>query len=145
LGETPILWFGAATTLVIAATAILVWYFTQDDFNFSDEQSPQLKIENTAWSMNGWTQPITISLHQSQVTIYWHSEDQISWKCKGLNPEIDLSKGKLDIRHNKCLIFLPRPTSDHQYHPSHYCHRAASRERLANTETGIAANRQKRR
>lgn len=85
-GKRLLLWFGAATTLVIAATAILVWYLTQDDFNFADEQSPQLQIESTGWTTNDWSQPIAMNLHQSQTTIYWHSEDQISWKCKGLNP-----------------------------------------------------------
>jgi hypothetical protein len=107
-GKCLLLWFGAATTLVIAATAILVWYLTQDDFNFADEQSPQLQIESTGWTTNDWSQPIAMNLHQSQTTIYWHSEDQISWKCKGLNPELDLPKGKLDIRNKQCLIFLPR-------------------------------------
>jgi hypothetical protein len=107
-GKRLLLSIGVASAFIITLTALLVWYFSQDDFNFADEQSSQLQIESSGWTTNDWTQPIDVNLHQSQATIYWHSEDQISWKCKSDNPDFKPTEGKLDIRHKKCLVFLPR-------------------------------------
>lgn len=98
---------GAATVFVITATVISVWYLSQDDFDFADEQSPQLNTESADWVTKEMPQSIEVNLQQSQATIYWHSENKISWKCKGDNPVMNLTEGKLGIRHNKCLIFLP--------------------------------------
>lgn len=106
-GKRLLLTIGATTIFIIAATIISIWYLTQDDFNFADEQSPQLKIDSSGWVTKQQPQLIKVNLHQSQATIYWHSEDKISWKCKGSTSNMNLTEGKLDIRHNKCLIFLP--------------------------------------
>jgi hypothetical protein len=106
-GKRLLLSIGVSTVFVITATIISVWYLSQDDFDFADEQSPQLKIESTDWTSKEMPQFIEVNLEQSQASIYWHSENKISWKCKGANPDINPTEGKLDIRHNDCLIFLP--------------------------------------
>jgi hypothetical protein len=106
-GKRLLLSIGVSTVFVITVTIISVWYLSQDDFNFADEQSPQLQIESADWSTKEMSQSVEVNLEQSQASIYWHSEDKIIWKCKGANPKIDPTEGKLDIRHNHCLIFLP--------------------------------------
>jgi hypothetical protein len=106
-GKRLLLSIGVSTVFVITVTIVSVWYLSQDDFDFANEQSPQLKIESTDWTTKKMPQLFKVNLEQSQASIYWHNEDKISWKCKGENPGINPTEGKLDIRHNDCLIFLP--------------------------------------
>ena len=111
-GKRLLLSIAAACIFVIVATVISIWYLSQDDFNFANEQATQLQIDNSNWNTTETFQPIELNIDQSQASIYWHSKNQVSWKCKGANPDMNPASTRLDIRHNNCLIFLPsKPVS----------------------------------
>ena len=106
-GKRLLLSIGVATVFIITATALSVWYLSQDEFDYANEQAPQLKIDSGSWTVTEWSNPMTINVHQAEVVFYWHDKNQIAWKCGNSKSSKELIEDILTIRHNHCFVFLP--------------------------------------
>jgi hypothetical protein len=84
--------------------AALAWYWSQDAFNYADESSKQLTYNKNSWQKTSWSELTTVEIDQSQVVLYWHKEDTLRWKCAR---EQSFDQGKLHIKQNNCLVYLP--------------------------------------
>jgi hypothetical protein len=106
-GKRLLLPIGVATVFIITVTAISVWYLSQDEFDYANEEAPQLKIDSDHWTVIDWSSPMTINVHQAEAVFYWHDKNQIAWKCGNSESLKELNEDILTIRHNHCFVFLP--------------------------------------
>ena len=95
---------GIFVLIVLTALAALAWYWSQDAFNYADESSKQLTYNKNSWQKTSWSELTTVEIDQSQVVLYWHKEDTLRWKCAR---EQSFDQGKLHIKQNNCLVYLP--------------------------------------
>lgn len=107
-GKKIFLTIGIVITLLILGIALFGWYFSQDSFNFADMEAKQLDKSSASWHSKEWNSAIKIAIEQGRAVIYWHDQASIHWNCgdkQDLNP---VPNKVLKIRHDQCLIFLPK-------------------------------------
>jgi len=96
--------------LLVLALLILIalafWWSSKDQFNYADENAPQLSDKNTNWSSIDVQDDLEIRSNQSSVTFYWHDADNIRWSCEGNSPQKEV-ESILQIRQSRCLFYLP--------------------------------------
>jgi len=98
---------GIFTVIVIGAIAGLKNYFSTDEFDYANENAPELVNDRDQWSSIQWLTPITVHIDQSQVVFYWHAQSELSWKCKNKDGIDQGPSSAMIIRHNSCLVYLP--------------------------------------
>lgn len=99
---------GILITLVVLALGLYAWFYSQDAFNYADTTAKELNINEANWNSVEWNTNIIIDIDQARAVIYWHDQPSLHWNCgekQDLNPVPDKT---LMIRHDQCLIFLPK-------------------------------------
>lgn len=99
---------GIVLTLLILAIALYAWYFSHDTFDYADTTAKELNTNDANWNSVEWNTNINIDIDQVRAVIYWHDLPSLRWNCgekQNLNPVPDKT---LMIRHDQCLIFLPK-------------------------------------
>lgn len=108
LGKKIFLAIGIGITVLILALVLFGWYFNQDSFNYADPNAKQLNTKAVNWNTVEWNSDINIEIEQGRAVLYWHDKSSISWNC-GDNQNLNPTPNKtLKIRHDQCLIFLPK-------------------------------------
>ena len=108
LGKKIFLGIGIGVTILILGVILFGWYFSQDSFDFSDIKAKQLDKNSVNWKSVKWSSDIKIEIDQGRAVLYWHDQASIDWNCgddQNLNP---VPNKALKIRHDQCLIFLPK-------------------------------------
>lgn len=110
IGKTILLGIGIVASILIISIVILVKLYSGDEFNYADENAPELSMQNSNWTSIDWDHPLDIVVRQAQVVIYWQDKSAISWNCKG--DQIPQTEGQhIFIEHASCLIYLPKRAS----------------------------------
>ena len=107
-GRRILMVLGGSVLVLALLIAGLVYWFSGDAFNFADEQAAELVDPNRLWQTTAVEQPPAFHLDQARSVFYWHDQPEIRWSCKGSStPEQD-GRGVYQIRHQDCLIYLPK-------------------------------------
>ena len=107
-GKKLFITIGVGITVLIIGLSLLAWYFSDDSFNYADTSAEQLDRKSANWHSVEWNSDIKIEVDQGRAVFYWQDEARIYWNCgnkQNLNP---VSNKMLKIRHDQCLIFLPK-------------------------------------
>ncbi len=99
-------WIGIAVLLIALGIGAAIWWWSGDEFNYANEDSPELTDKDINWKILVWDKPINIAIKQSKVVFYWHEEPTTKLNCKR---EIlgGTENKQLEIRQNNCLVFMP--------------------------------------
>lgn len=108
IGKRLLTWIGIGVVILIAATALFVWIMSSDDFNYADENAPELTSQDTDWVSKEWDAPLKIELDQATSVFYWHDAKTIRSSCLGDHQPLIKDDSTMSIRHAKCLIYLPK-------------------------------------
>jgi hypothetical protein len=100
---------GVLVLLLLTVLAAIAWYWSKDDFNYADEKSKELVYNKATWQQEQWSESTSVDIDQSKVVFYWHDEDTLRWKCAR---EQLFNQGKLHLKKNNCLVFLPMSLSN---------------------------------
>lgn len=102
---------GVVVVASIVVISLLIWSWSGDQFDYSDESSPELSKNKATWVTKSWTSNLDIKVSQSSSVFYWHDEPIVRWDCKGDEPEQQGETGLLFSR-GQCLVYLPNvPTT----------------------------------
>ena len=102
---------GIVVVALIAIVSLLIWSFSGDKFDYSDEGAAELSKNKATWVTKDWGSNLDIKVNQSSSVFYWHDEPTVRWDCKGEAPEQQGKTGLLFSRGH-CLVFLPKvPTT----------------------------------
>lgn len=107
-GKKIFITIGIVITLLILGIALFGWYFSQDSFNFADMKAKQLNKNSVNWHSIEWNSDIKINIDQGRAVIYWHDQASIYWNCGDKQDLIPVPNKVLKIRHDQCLLFLPK-------------------------------------
>ncbi len=115
---------GLTILLFVLIVGITTWWLSADEFNYADENAPELAANSSNWKDLPWSSPIHINVDQSEVVFYWHDEQSMRWNCKrdvtfpeAVESDVEQSgsdqvdSGKIEFRQNSCLVFLPNQPS----------------------------------
>lgn len=108
IGKKVFLTIGIGITLLILGLVLSAWYFSKDSFNYADTAAKQLDKKSANWQSVEWSSSIKIDVDQGRAILYWHDKPSIDWDCKGRRGIDPVVNKAIRIRHNKCLIFLPK-------------------------------------
>lgn len=108
VGKRLFTWIGIVLVMLIAAVALFVWAVSKDDFNYADENAPELSDEKAQWVSQEWDAPLTIKLDQSSGVFYWHDAKTVRWSCLGAHQPVLDEQATLNLRQSKCLVYLPK-------------------------------------
>jgi len=108
IGKKVFLAIGIGITLLILGLVLSAWYFSKDSFNYADTTAKQLDTKSISWNSVEWNSSIKIDLDQGRAILYWHDKPSIDWDCKGKQGIEPMANKAIRIRHNECLIFLPK-------------------------------------
>jgi hypothetical protein len=106
LGMGALGFFGAIVILLIVIGLIITWSISTDDFNYADENNAALDLNSSDWKSVSWDGPVSLSIEQAQVVIYWHDKSTLAWNC-GLATTPRAAQ-PLVLHHKQCLLFLPQ-------------------------------------
>lgn len=98
---------GLLTVILVVAVVVFLKIQTTDEFNYANENAPELVDDRDQWSSIQWLTPVTVHVDQAQVVFYWQTENELSWKCKNKDGIDQGPSSAMIIRHNSCLIYLP--------------------------------------
>ncbi len=98
---------GIVVTVLLVAIIILYNIYAGDDFDYADEQAPQLSLDSAAWKTMPWSQMMTLEVEQAKVVFYWNNQNLLGWNCKGTNTIPQNHQGNIKIMHSSCLVSLP--------------------------------------
>ena len=112
IGKKILMIVGGAVLLLALLIALLVYWFSAEDFNYADEQAAELTSSERNWvdvsvdvSVDG---PLVFSVDQSRAVFYWHDAATMRWSCKGENTPLKDEQGRYELRHKHCLVYLPQ-------------------------------------
>ncbi len=107
IGKYILTAIGVVASILLAGLVILYNIYTGDDFDYADEQSPQLSLDSAEWQTMDWSQAMTLEVEQSKVVFYWNNRNLLAWNCKGRNTIPLNHQGKIKIKQSSCLVSLP--------------------------------------
>jgi len=109
VGKHLLTWIGLAVVALIVIAAVFFWSMSGDDFNYADENASELKSQDTHWVTKPWgDESLTIKLDQASSVFYWHSDKTVRWSCLGESQPAINAEGVMNMRHVKCLVYLPK-------------------------------------
>ncbi len=107
VGKHILVAVGVVVTVLLVAIVILYNIYAGDDFDYADEQAPQLSLDSAAWKTMTWSQMLTLEVEQAKVVFYWNNQNLLGWNCKGTKTIPENHQGKIKIMHSSCLVSLP--------------------------------------
>lgn len=110
-GKQILIGCGGLMIAAIVAAALIMGYFSKDEFNYADETAAELTDKRRHWQSILWQDRTVFQIEQSKVIFYWHHNPTIRWHCEGDEAINIETGGMLKIRHNRCLIYLPQQAS----------------------------------
>ncbi len=107
-GKNILMVLGGGTLALILLITGLVFWFSTDDFDFANEEAPELTDSSRSWQNAAVTETPLIKVDQARTVFYWHDAAEIRWSCKG-NSGMETNKENVySVRHKGCLIYLPK-------------------------------------
>lgn len=107
-GKKLFLVIGIGITVLIAGLALTAWYFSKDKFDYSDMSSKYLDITDVNWHSIDWKSDMKLEVEQGRAVVYWHNASDIKWNCRGDQNLKPTTNNALIVRHDECLLFLPK-------------------------------------
>ncbi len=107
IGKYILTAIGVVASILLAGLVILYTIYAGDDFDYADEQAPQLSLDSAEWQTMDWSQAMTLEVEQSKVVFYWNNRNLLAWNCKGSNAIPRNHQGKIKITQSSCLVSLP--------------------------------------
>ncbi len=104
--------FSALLTLLVLGMLVLGWYSSRDRFDYANTAAQELDRSTEQWHSVQWDSTVNMIINQAQVVLYWHDKSTLDWNCgeqMNLNPQ---SNSPIKIRHDFCLMFLPKQATD---------------------------------
>ena len=99
---------GAVSLAVALIIVGVVWFFSGDRFDYSDESLARQEIAGgQRLSITSEQQP-SITIKQAKAAIYWHDEPEVRWLCKGREPVIPKAGFAFEVLQGYCLFYLPK-------------------------------------
>ncbi len=108
IGKKILMIVGGAVLLLALLIALLIYWFSPDDFNYADEQAKELTSSERNWVDVPLDGPLVFSVDQSRAVFYWHDKPNMRWSCKGENTPPKDEQGRYELRHKSCLVYLPQ-------------------------------------
>lgn len=106
ISKKLLLIIGSVLVALVLIFAILAWYWNSDKFDYANENAKELAADSTGWVSVPWESTTTIDINQSKIVLYWHDQNTLRSNCSNSK---DFKAGEpLKIRHNYCLIYVPR-------------------------------------
>lgn len=137
---------GVLAVMLIIAIGVFVQSQNTDEFDYANENAPQLIEDREQWSSIEWLTPVTIHVDQAEAVFYWQKTGEFSWKCKNKDGIDQGPSGAMIIRHNSCLFYLPLQESTIRVNQSSVVlvrPQAAISVDVIQSKLRIAENRQK--
>lgn len=103
-----LMWVGGSVLVLALLIAVLVYWFTQDAFDYGDENAAELTAETRSWAEVPLDTAPVFEVDQSKIVFYWHDQAQVRWSCKGEDTPVQNEQGGFDLRHKDCLVYLPQ-------------------------------------
>jgi len=108
IGNNVLAGIGIVVSALIVGLISLYYIYAGDDFDYADEQAPQLSLDGAKWTTMSWSQTMIFEVEQSEVIFYWNDRNLIGWNCKGDIRLPEDHQGKIKIVQSSCLVSLPK-------------------------------------
>lgn len=110
MGKSLLMTLGGIVVATVVLSTLAYWYFSGDDFNYENQEAAELREGFGGWKSKKVTGKINLLAHQSQIIVYWHDKEEISWSCKSADDPA-ISESNIEISRDHCYLYLPQRES----------------------------------
>lgn len=105
-----IMWVGGSVIVLALLIAGMLYWLTQDAFDYADETAAELTDESRNWREMSLSGAADFELDQSKAVFYWYDQAQVRLSCKGEDNITPDEQGSIKLRHKDCLVYVPQQT-----------------------------------